>query len=188
MFVGKKTVGHGSTIQNKKKVMQEIAMQTIKDLKKESFTGVNDAEDFQNEPWESHYITSFGSITNTEARLTTNALINNAFLYVFALSHLQGIKNSISSHTFISILNRYGPDKSAGLLIDTGAAKYSSVGKAQMTALRQLSPDITIDELNKNEPWTIHFGMGEITAKKRSKCLNFNVREHVLKYNEYRRY
>ncbi|POS87232.1 hypothetical protein EPUL_002746 [Erysiphe pulchra] len=188
MFVGKKTVGHGSTIQNKKKTMQEIAMQTIKDLTKESFGGVNNAEDFQNEPWESHYSTSFGCITNTEAKLTTNALINNAFLHCICPKlpkgnvsvghpqvtlqddHITSSKNSIS-FTFISILNRYRLDKFAGFFIDTGAAKYSSGGKAQMTALRQLSPDITTDELNKNEQWTIHFGMGESTAKQRAEVM-----------------
>ncbi|POS81795.1 hypothetical protein EPUL_005916, partial [Erysiphe pulchra] len=182
MFVGKKTVDHGSTIQNKIKMMHEIAMQTIKDLTNSTKPVQGSREDSINGYVKSHYITSFGWITNTEAKLTTNALINNAFLHclcpklptenvsveyprtILQDDQITSSEKSISS-TFISILNRYGPDKFAGFLIDTGAAKYSSVGKARMTALRQLCPDITIDELNKNEQWKIHFGMGESTAK-----------------------
>ncbi|RKF60459.1 hypothetical protein OnM2_050063, partial [Erysiphe neolycopersici] len=71
-----------------------------------------------------------------------------------------------SSTSFLSTSNRYSSDKFAGFLIDTGAAKHLSVGEAQIIALQKLDQRIKINDLNKNEEWTVHFGIGEITAKR----------------------
>lgn len=123
---------------------------------------------------DSHYHTSFGDISSVEAKRTVNALIENPFQHSIYIGRTDDrlntdIKRSENlSSTFTSMLSQYGPDKFAGFLIDTGAARHSSVGAPQMVALQKLSPNIIIYELNPFEEWTVHFGIGESTSEQRA--------------------
>ncbi|RKF60455.1 hypothetical protein OnM2_050062, partial [Erysiphe neolycopersici] len=136
---------------------------------------------------DSHYLTSVGDISIKVAIETTKALIKNAFKHsiLAKIEHKNQIDNSspinsrqefsiqgsietdrYQSTSFLSTSNRYGSDKFAGFLIDTGVAKHSSVGEAQIIAQQKLDQRIKINDLNKNEEWTVLFGIGESTAKR----------------------
>ncbi|KHJ34666.1 hypothetical protein EV44_g6373 [Erysiphe necator] len=155
----------------------------------EAIVNSNHPEDLQDEPLDSHYFTSFGKINNMEAEKTTSALIENSFLHSICPKLTERVKDYKSTDTisydyntfihnlnpepepaaaFASMLNRYGIDIFAGLLIDTGAAKYSSVGIAQMSVLQKLSPDITIHNLDKKEEWRVYFGIVKSISKQRA--------------------
>ena len=54
---------------------------------------------------------------------------------------------------------RYGEDEFLGIIIDTGAATYSTAGEAQFKALQRVRPDVTLDKTT-HDSIKVRFGVG----------------------------
>ncbi|EPQ64449.1 hypothetical protein BGT96224_A21532 [Blumeria graminis f. sp. tritici 96224] len=68
-------------------------------------------------------------------------------------------KTKSDSSEISQINGRYNQDRYKGILIDTGAVKFSTVGKAQYLALHSLDKSVTIDTNNAGQA-SICFGPG----------------------------
>ena len=59
--------------------------------------------------------------------------------------------------------SRYGSQRFYGIVIDTGASKYSTAGLDQFQALQRTDNSVALDESTKGQV-TVHFGMGSSTS------------------------
>ena len=123
-----------------------------------SFSKVENSETF---------FTSFGALQDAEVMITN--LSQRAFkhgLGIMSIESLKELHDSETSDPFAYVVSdRYTSDEFYGIMIDTSASKYSTVGYEQYLAYKAINDDATINFIKAGAIY-VQFGIGFISSIK----------------------
>ncbi|XMA19477.1 hypothetical protein WAI453_012268 [Rhynchosporium graminicola] len=107
---------------------------------------------------ETLFMTSMGPVSVAAAQLMTETLANTAFKHLLDTAE-EATEENLTAETMISS-PRYNSSVFHGIMIDTGAAKVSTVGKGQYEAYKALYKA----ELLPSRGINVKFGIGKATS------------------------
>ena len=110
------------------------------------------------------YYTSIGDLTALQALQAANQLADKAFTHsITAEDPTSPPTPQIETFITTSGKPRYSSDEFMGIIIDTGAAKYSTAGYGQFIALKRLDDSVSLDITTKGRA-TVQFGIGSTSS------------------------
>jgi hypothetical protein len=109
--------------------------------------------------------TSIGDISAQEAQGTTAQLADLAFNHALGTTTTpaEELPQGDITAQLLTAVGRYSANQFMGIIIDTGAARYSTAGHGQMQALQKLVPSTELDSSTKGAV-KIQFGIGATSS------------------------
>jgi hypothetical protein len=140
----------------------EDAVQYFDDLSSTSISSVIDDAKLIEFESDELFLTFFGPINSAEFVLITSLLADKAFEHrIIAKDDIK--ISEIVSYIYISIIeSRYDDREFKGILMNCGAARRSTAGIGQFTALQRLDDSIQLDKSIVGSK--IQFGIGSIST------------------------